>query len=72
MTDEHATQGEEDLVDVGTASIAHAQAAKAVEPSEGTLDHPAVAAQTLAAILSAPGDARGGMPRARKTARQRA
>ena len=45
------------LVDVGAALVAHAQTTKAVKPSQGAFDHPAVTTKTLAALLPAPGDA---------------
>ena len=57
MTDEHAAEREKGLVDVGAAFVAHAQAAKAVEPGEGTLDHPAMAAELLRIVLPATSDA---------------
>ncbi len=46
--DEAAAEGEEDPVDVGAALVADGRAAVAVEPGEGSLDDPAVAAQALA------------------------
>ena len=46
-------------MDVRAAFVAHAQAPKALEPSQGALDHPAVAAQALAVALAAAGDAWG-------------
>ena len=44
-------------MDVGAAFVAHAQTAEAIKPGKGAFDHPAVAAQALAAILSTAGDA---------------
>ena len=55
--DEAAAEGEEGLVAVGAALIADGQAAVAVEPGEGPLDDPAVAAQALARIDPLAGDA---------------
>ncbi len=59
VADEYAAQGEEGLVDVGAPFVAHAQPTKAIEPGKGALDHPAVAAQVLRAILSTASDTRG-------------
>ena len=44
-------------MDVSAAFVAHAQPPKALEPSQGALDHPAVAAQTGRTVLPAPSDA---------------
>ena len=58
VADEHATEREEGLVDVGSPLVAHAQAAKAVEPGERAFHDPAVTTETLRAVLAAAGDAR--------------
>jgi hypothetical protein len=55
--DEATAEGEERLVDVGPSFVAHGQAPHAVEPGQGALDHPAVAAQPLARIDPFAGDA---------------
>jgi hypothetical protein len=44
-------------VDVGAPLVADGKAAEAVEPGERALDHPAVPAQTFAAVHPTPGDA---------------
>ena len=44
-------------MDVGAPLVAHGQAAEAVEPGQGALDHPAVAAQPLAGVDALAGDA---------------
>lgn len=44
-------------MDVGAAFVAHAQTAEAVEPSERSFNHPAVASKMLRAVLPAPSDA---------------
>ena len=44
-------------MDIGAALITDGQAAVAAEPSECTLDHPAVAAQAGAALNASSGDA---------------
>ena len=59
VADEHAAKRQKGLVDVGTTFVTHTQAAKAVEPGKSAFNHPAVATQALAAVLPAPGDARG-------------
>ena len=48
MTDHNTSQGEEGLVDVGTAFPAHAQAAELMQPAEGALHHPAMNTQAAA------------------------
>jgi hypothetical protein len=52
--DEGAAEGEEGLMDVGAAFVADSQPAKAVEPSQHPLDHPAVPSELLAALDPAP------------------
>lgn len=47
----------EGLANVGAALVADGEAAEAGEPGQGSLDHPAVPAEALAAVLTAPGDA---------------
>ena len=54
----------EGLADVGSALIAHGDAAEAGEPSQGALDDPAMTAQAVGAINAATGDARRDAPRA--------
>jgi hypothetical protein len=41
---------------VETPLVADGESAKAVEPSQGALDHPPVPAEPLAAVDAAPGD----------------
>lgn len=57
MADEGGGEGVEGCPDVLPALIADGKAAEASEPSQGSLDHPAMAAQTLAAVDPPPGDA---------------
>ena len=57
MADEHATERKEGLVDVGSPLVAHAQAAKAVEPGERAFHDPAMAAELLRTVLPATSDA---------------
>ncbi len=45
-------------MDVGASIVAYGQPAVAGKPSERPLHHPAVAAQTLAALHAPPGDPR--------------
>lgn len=56
--DESAAEFEEGHVNVGAAFVADGKAAEASEPSEGPLHHPSVAAELLAALDAASGDAR--------------
>ncbi len=46
------------MMDVGAALVADGEAAEAVEPGERPFDDPAVAAEPVAALDPAPGDAR--------------
>src|SRR5689334_11234728 len=55
--DETAAEGEEGLMDIGAALIAHGQAAEPIEPGEGALHHPAVAAEAVTAFNAFAGDA---------------
>src|SRR5215212_6532846 len=48
--DEGAAKGQEGLMDIGAALIAHRQPTKAVEPGQRALDHPAVTTQALAGV----------------------
>jgi hypothetical protein len=48
----------ESLEDVNPAFVPDGEAAKAAEPSQGTLDHPAMPSQALGAVDPAPGDPR--------------
>ena len=48
----------EGFEDVEASLVADGQAAKAAEPCQRSLDHPAVPPQALAALDAAPGDAR--------------
>lgn len=53
---------------VGVPFVAHQEAAVAVQPGEGALDHPAVAPQLLAGLDAPAGDARGDMAAAQQAA----
>ena len=57
MADEGGGEGVEGCPDILPALIADREAAEASEPGQGSLDHPAMAAQALAAVDPAPGDA---------------
>lgn len=48
----------EGLEDMSAAFVADGEAAEAAEPSQGTLDHPAMPSQALGAVDAAPGDPR--------------
>jgi hypothetical protein len=48
--DAGATEGEDGLINGCAAGIAHRHPPKAFEPGEGTLDDPAVAAQSPAGV----------------------
>ncbi len=65
MADEGGGEGVEGCPDVLPALIADCEAAEAGKPSQGSLDHPAMTAQALAAVDPAPGDA--GLDPARAT-----
>ncbi len=56
--DEACREACESLVDVGASLVADGQAAEAVEPGVGTLDHPAVATELFAALDTTTSDAR--------------
>ena len=58
VADEGGGEGVEGCPDILPALIADREAAEASEPGQGSLDHPAMAAQALAAVDPAPGDAR--------------
>jgi hypothetical protein len=45
MADEAAAEGEESLVDLGASVVADEQPLELVQPGEGALDDPAVAAE---------------------------
>ena len=62
--DHDTGQGEERLVDVGTPFVAHGEAAELREPSQCALDHPAMAAEMVAAFDTAAGDAVADAPTA--------
>src|SRR5438067_2475825 len=61
-TDQDAAELQEGEMDIRPSLIANPQAAEAREPREGPLHHPAVAAQLLAALDAAAGDARRNAP----------
>src|SRR5215211_6368794 len=48
--DEFTPQGEEGLMNIGPPLVADGQPAEAIEPSERTLHHPAVAAEACARV----------------------
>src|SRR4051794_13536826 len=56
--DRGAGEDEEGEVDVVAALVADHRPAQARDPGQGTLDHPAILAEALAALDAAPGDAR--------------
>jgi hypothetical protein len=56
VADDAAAECEERLVDVGAAVVADEQSFELVEPGEGALDHPAVAAESGAMLGLAPSD----------------
>jgi hypothetical protein len=56
--DETARKSKERLVDVVAAFVADAQAPTAMQPSQGALDDPAMAAEPLTRFEAAPGDTR--------------
>jgi hypothetical protein len=56
VADDAAAECEEGFVDVGAAVVADEQPFELVQPGEGALDHPAVAAETGAMLCLAPGD----------------
>jgi hypothetical protein len=56
--DETGGEMMESLEDVSAAFVADGEAAEAAEPSQGTLDHPAMPSQALGAVDPAPGDPR--------------
>lgn len=55
---ERGREAREGLADIGVPLVADGQAAEAVEPGMGTLDHPSVAAKFLAALDTTTDDAR--------------
>lgn len=55
--DEGAAEGNECLVDVGAALVADRQAAEAIEPSQRSLNDPAVPARPFAAVQTTLRDA---------------
>ena len=50
MADQTRTDCEERFVDVGTTLVAHAQAPEAMQPGNGSFDHPAGDAQATAML----------------------
>jgi hypothetical protein len=58
VADEAAGKGEEGFVDVGSAFVADAEASILVQPGEGALDHPALAADSGSVWCVAFGDER--------------
>ena len=59
MADEAAGDCEERFVDLVAAVVADEEAFEVVQPGEGALDDPAVAAETRAVRCLAPRDLRG-------------
>ena len=57
MADEGGGEGVEGCADILPAFVTDGEAAEASEPGQGSLDHPAMAAQALAAVDPAPSDA---------------
>ncbi len=57
--DQRTAKAEERLVDVGPPLVAHLQPPVTVQPRQSPLHHPTVAAQLLARLKAAPGNARG-------------
>src|SRR5688572_1348367 len=56
LADHRAAQLDERLVQLGSPFVAGAQAPEVVQPGEGALDDPALAAQPGAVLDAAPGD----------------
>ena len=56
MADERAAEREEGRMDVGAPLVPDGEASEAVEPGEGALDDPAVAARLVAALDALAGD----------------
>src|SRR5688572_32465962 len=66
--DETTAESEEGLMDVGAAFVAHGEAPVAVEPSQRTLHHPAMAAQPGAGVNALAGDADANVATAQRLA----